>query len=371
MEANRLLQIVSGFKPDSDGMGDFSRLLGDALWRSNGIQSHYAVYRTPRSPLSTEEIAPNTISYAEHPDPETFLRDILRVSGEGNFSHALLHYGPYAYSRDGKPAHFAETILELAKTMRVLVFFHETYAIGKPWKRAFWTGGEQRRALAMLLSCMEAGFTSTSPYMQRLQELSAESSSLHRVRIFSNVGEPDHLKPLNERARRLVVFGRISTRLDLYRNHAQTLAQICTMLGIESVEDAGAGDDAAIPPSIGSAAVKKHGWMSESLLSNLLADSVAGVVAYSPDYWDKSGVLAAYAAHGIVPILVQEDRWHEQEPDALPFVTVDELAHISGPGSIIEPAKLASIADNAHRYYIENQSVDCCVQTILPYLRQK
>src|SRR5580698_1838259 len=178
METRSILQIVSGFKPSVDGMGDFSRRLGATLWKQNSIQSHFLVYRSPKTPLDTEEILPNTLSYPAEPSPSTLRDHIAKLRSEHNFDCVLLHYGPYAYSRDGKPAAFTHVIEELAQTMRVLIFFHETFSSGMPWKRAFWTRPEQRKSVATLLRIAGSAFMSNPRYKARSQSLNTSAREI-------------------------------------------------------------------------------------------------------------------------------------------------------------------------------------------------
>jgi len=364
MQSRSILQIVSGFKPSVDGMGDFARRLGDALWQSSQIRSHFLVYRTPDAPFDASEIVPNTLSYAAEPSPPAFIEEVDRLQQGHRFDCVLFHYGPYGYSRTGEPMDLVHEIQDLAEDTRILVFFHELYASGMPWKRAFWTNREQRDCVARLLKLAEASFTSNGKYMQRLKRLGVSNGHLTKIPIFSNIGEPQRLRALSQRSRQLVIFGQLVTRLRLYREHRQALENICRKLRIQKVVDVGSGRSRHTPDSLAGAKVRSTGWMDEHQLSDLMADSVAGVVGYWPDVWEKSGVIAAYQAHALLPILVELEPRNIPAPTYLPYILADDISGLATVNGMVSDASMQQIADAAHNYYMIHQSVHRCAEVI-------
>lgn len=368
MPAQSILQIVSGFKPSVDGMGDFARRLGDALHRHSGIRSHFLVYRTPKTAFDPDEIRaeiqPNTLSYPGEATPPAAAEAIAELRRTRDFGCALLHYGPYGYSSIGEPAAFVALIEELARSLPVLVFFHETFASGVPWKRAFWTSRQQRSSMIRLLELAQVSFTSNAKYMRRLEAVSHSVRPLVKIPIFSNIGEPANLQPLADRSRQLVIFGQLVTRIRLYREQRQALEAICRKLRIESIVDVGSGQSPHIPATLAEIPVQSRGWMDENTLSLLMADSVAGIIGYWPDVWEKSGVLAAYQAHALVPILVELEPRHIPAPSYLPYILPDEVLRLSDKENSVPDAVLQKIADASHAYYMQYQSVNRCAEVI-------
>jgi hypothetical protein len=275
-----------------------------------------------------------------------------------------LHYGSYAYSHIGEPAAFVQAIEELAQDTRVLVFFHELYASGMPWKRAFWTNRQQRESVGKLLRLASDAFTSNAKYMQRLEKLNVAQRKLMKVPIFSNVGEPGGLRPLDQRSRQLVIFGQLPTRIRLYRERRRVLENVCQKLRIERVVDVGSGQSPHIPNKLADAEVRSTGWMDERQLSDLMADSIAGIVGYWPDVWEKSGVIAAYQAHALLPILVELEPRHIPAPPYLPYVLAEEIANRAAIDGTLSDTGIQQIADTAHDYYLRNQSVHRCAEAI-------
>ena len=345
-----------------DGVGDFARILGEALWRQHGIRTHFLVYRKPNQPIDPQQIAPCSISYCEEPIAEACSEALNTVLKHNAFHSALLQFVPYGYSPQGTPSSFVQSMVELSRKLDLHVFFHETWAEGPPWKRAFWTKREQMAGVRLLMESCESSFTSTELYRKRLQSVAPASSESARVRIFSNMGEPVDVTPLSERERRLVIFGQLPTRLRIYRRRA-VLDELCHKLKITSVADVGSGTDAAIPNEIAGIGVVRFGRLAEQEVSHLLSTSLAGGIEYSSDYWAKSGVIAAYAAHGILPIFFSEwgDLVSERE---VPFIDVRDLLAQSQDGNPIPDSILSDIANRSHQLYREHQSVARAAEVI-------
>jgi hypothetical protein len=184
------------------------------------------------------------------------------------------------------------------------------------------------------------------------------------IPIFSNIGEPDGLRPLDQRSRQVVIFGQLATRIRLYRDHRRDLERVCKKLGIETIIDVGSGQSPHIPTTLAGIPVRSAGWMDERQLSNLMADSIAGIVGYWPDVWEKSGVIAAYQAHALVPILVESSQRRIPAPPYLPYVLAADIAELVDKGGTVSNASLQQIADASHSYYVRNQSVHHCAEVI-------
>jgi hypothetical protein len=104
--------------------------------------------------------------------------------------------------------------------------------------------------------------------------------------------------------------------------------------------------------------------MDEHQLSDLMADSVAGVVGYWPDVWEKSGVIAAYQAHALLPILVELEPRNIPAPTYLPYILADDISGLATVNGMVSDASMQQIADAAHNYYMIHQSVHRCAEVI-------
>jgi hypothetical protein len=362
VERASILQIVSGFKPSLDGMGDFARLLGDALYRQHQIRSHFAIFKPAKSPLDPAEIAPNTFSYPASTDLAAFARAIESLAASGSYSCALLHYGPYGYSPKGHPAPLVDAMEQLTARLPLITFFHESYSSGPPWKRAFWTHREQRASAERLQRLSKASFTSNAKYMARMEPAQPAGRPLQRIPIFSNMGEPAAL-PLAARKRQLIIFGQLATRIRLYQTR-DMLPSLCRWLRIESIVDIGSGSDPSIPDAITGIPLRRAGFLDDTAVSALLSESIAGVVGYWPDVWEKSGVIAAYEAHALLPVLVSLEQRLLPKPAYAPYVELEDLARLRNAEGYIPDEVLQGIVDASHAYYLANQSITHCADSI-------
>lgn len=361
MGADGLIQIVSGFAPDVDGMGDFSRRLADELWKQKHIRSHIVVYRRPRQAAVAPEAESYRVSYPDTATPEDCYRHVVELVGSSVSRPVLLHWGPYAYTSDGLPVPFAEMIKNLSRRVRLLTLFHETWAQDWPWKRAFWTAHSQRAAVERILQSSTAAFTSSIFFERRLDTLNVGDVPIGRLRIFSNIGEISDPKPLRARTRRLVVFGQKNTREALFRNHAKRLQSAIRNLGLDSILDVGSGNSSLIPDHLGTTPVERAGYLSETRLSELLSDSVGGALQYGSEVWEKSGVLATYQSHGMVPILAPRVKDSFRPFPEMPFVLLKDLSHARHR---MDEKDLQLLADRSYRYYMKEVSVDRAVEQI-------
>lgn len=367
MKTTSIVQIVSRFQPDVDGMGDFSRRLGASLWSRHSIKSHFVVYRRPEQRLDPSLIFPNTISYPPMPTPSSLLTHMHDVKAKYSFDTVLLHYGPYAYSRIGRPKAFTEAIRSLSDVTNLLVYFHELYASAKqPWRRAFWTSREQQKSVSQLMAQAKTCITSNSEYISKLERINTRGIPLLKMPVFSNVGEPQFLKPLALRAQQMVIFGRYENRARLYLDHGDRLINICKGLGINLIADVGS-HGASIPEHLAQISVQRFGRLDDDRLSSVLANSVVGVIGYWPDVWEKSGVMAAYQAHAMIPVLVPLEKRRTPAPDFVPYLLAEDFNELN-PKEMEFSTKMQSFADAAHRYYMDHQSVTCCTDAIADHL---
>jgi hypothetical protein len=121
-----------------------------------------------------------------------------------------------------------------------------------------------------------------------------------RVRpVFSNVGEPADIPSWDDRHAGLVVFGSAATRtraLLALRGRDVALRR----LGITHLVEAGEGR--AEIDDRGSFATRHLGRLSTPELGKVLLSARFGLLHYPGRHLGKSGVFAAYAAHGCVAV---------------------------------------------------------------------
>ena len=170
---------------------------------------------------------------------------------------------------------------------------------------------------------------------------------MEALAVPSNVGEPLEPGELVTRAKSMVVFGQPGSRKRSYATQMAALQRACERLGISEVQDVGESFD-GMPERVGSVPVSRHGVLGARDLSLLLADCVAGFVAYPRAFLAKSGVFAAYCAHRLMPVLPSVDR----RPDADGIVGGVHYLSVDGKrGGEATAENAQAIADAAWKWY--------------------
>lgn len=189
------------------------------------------------------------------------------------------------------------------------------------------------------------------------------SQPVHRLSIFSNMGEPDTVPSLIERKHRIVIFGG-SARRRVYQNSLKALVQSCETLGIEEICDIGPPLHLKETMDFSGIPLVEMGFQSQESISQILLTSIAGCLDYTPFPGDlsKSGVFAAYCAHGMLPICTC---YNPSEADGLHlhqhYLSLDEDL------TVLDPTALQTIATSAHQWY-QSHSLSATASQFAHYL---
>ena len=295
MIAKDLVQITPTLPPVFNGLGDYADLLGSALG-ARGRPGRYVVTDTTWSGTR-----PDAVRLAAR-TPEALVAALAESEA------VVLHYVNYAYDpQRGWPLWLIDGLTQaraLRPQMRLAVCFHETWAFGPPWRKAFWFMPRQRQCALHLARLAQQVWTSNGHYARRVDGLRAPDAARCVVMpVCSNVGEPVAPPPYAQRAPRLVCFGRPGNRVRAYRNGAAALARLCAAHGITGIDDVGAPIPAPDLPVIAGVTVTAHGALASSRISELLSAARFGLIDNGTGRLAKSGVFAAYASHGCAPVV--------------------------------------------------------------------
>ncbi|MGJ7490405.1 hypothetical protein [Variovorax sp. ZT4R33] len=220
----------------------------------------------------------------------------------------LLHFSGYGFQKRGVPTWLlAETERLRSRFTLFGVMFHELYAFGPPWRSAFWLSGVQRRIARKLAGQADFWLTNRDTAAQWLR-VQAPSAPGRVLPVFSNVGEPEALE--NEREAAIAVFGSEAIRAQSYAWNNGEIFRFAKRNNLRIHDIGKPMQDAALANTLAEAGVVKHGMLPSEQVSQLLASARYGALCYPPDHVGKSGVFAAYAAHGTCPILL----WKEWAP---------------------------------------------------------
>jgi len=279
-----LFQVVP---PGPGGVFDYLQCL-KAEWEAQGQASHVIAL--------SKELARQR-SLADR------VGDALPKPGRqnGRPCSVVLHFSGYGYGERGVCFWLLDELQALQaryrSAVRLVVVFHELFASGPPWRSAFWVSALQERIAVRLAAMADAIWTNTEQHASWLKTKTRPGIPLQVRPVFSNVGEPATVPPASERAAGAVVFGLASTRQRVFDALSGREAQL-RRLGVQELIEIGNG-----PASSGNSTTlpRRHlGRLEQRELSQLLQASRFGLLDYPSRYLGKSGVFAAYVAHGCV-----------------------------------------------------------------------
>jgi hypothetical protein len=342
----KLIAIVPRIPPVVDGVGDYALSLARLLRDNVGVTTQFIV---------TDAAWPGT-DHAEgfearrlssHSTDE--LLNLLERDSNGD-GQVLLHYEGYGYATRGCPVWLVNALerWRLVSNKRSLVtLFHELYANGPPWTSSFWLSPLQKSLATRLARASDQCMTSLERYARAVEEMSGKpANTVTSLPVFSSIGEPESTRPLNARRRRLVVFGTRGRRIEVYKRSADDLNRICRRLGIEEIVDIGRSVDYNID-SVVDVPVVTCGELPGAEVSELLLDSVAGVIDYPASMLGKSTIFAAYCSHRVIPIIANYS-------DPVPAEGLEQDRHYWLTDVDSESVDLATgqvLADNALAWY--------------------
>ena len=230
--------------------------------------------------------------------PDTPLADY----GDGDI---LLHFSGYGYQARGVPGWLVKRLRQLKSEHRTIgIFFHELFASGPPWRSAFWLHVAQRKVAMDLAQLADFWITNRQGSANWLE--ARAPNALHAcLPICSNVGEPD--LPAQRDPAKVIVFGGAGSRAQAYRDMDEQFWGWCRMGALE-VHDIGPPLDPHLHQQLRQArAIHWHGALPAREVSRHLAEASYGVLSYPTPFVAKSGIFAAYCAHGMCPVLLASD----------------------------------------------------------------
>ncbi len=287
----RVLQIVPALPPTVCGVGDHALLLARSLRETHGIETIFAAVDL-KSPGELD-------GFQALPLPRS-AEALSTVCGD--IPRMLLHYVNYGYQKRGCPIWLLQGLRQwLAKDSdrRLVTMFHELYANGKPWQSSFWTHPLQK-AICRGTARASFGAVSNRVVSTAILERMRGDRKICHMPVYSNIGEPRQLPEFNTRKRRLILFGGEGWRRKALSVNLADLEAACQRWNITEGVEIGPGSTDPVEVGI---PWTKLGPRPAAEVSELMRTSMLGFICYTSDYLEKSGIFAAYAAHGLVPVL--------------------------------------------------------------------
>lgn len=215
-----------------------------------------------------------------------------------------LQYSGYGYSKRGAPLWMLSYLNSRRSSIRNFgIFFHELYAFGSPFGSAFWLSPVQRHIAASLARMADFWFTNREQSQRWLQQ-QAPNIPHATLPTISNVGELLVFNSIREPI--AVVFGGSSLRHKTWRMAENFIFDWATENGLTLHDIGPSMQDPELEKTLNRHKVFRHGLLDAVKVGQILANSTFGIVSYPVEYVAKSGVFAAYCAHGVTPILISE-----------------------------------------------------------------
>lgn len=353
----RLVQIAPSVM-GGGGLADYARLVGLGL-DGSGVEGGFLVV-DQGDEARTASLGLPVVAMAGK-SSQTLAYELAATSA----TTVLLHFVGYAYGNRGLCGWLVDGLARWKggdAGRRLLVMFHELWAFGPPWRSSFWTNLSQRRIARQLARLADAWVTNTSVHAARLRSIAAVDRLAAVLPVFSNVGELALPTPLRDRAPVAVVFGQPPLRCRIHRQMSR-FVPVLAAAGVERILDIGeplkdGEKQASVLP------VERRGFLSAGAASSVLATARLGLLTYPHASLAKSGVLAAYAAHGVVPVV---DGTAAGAQDGLVHgETVVRLG--AGTDGVLGLDFLARIAVGARRWYAahdRSRTVECWRDLVL------
>lgn len=220
----------------------------------------------------------------------------------------ILHFSPYGYQKRGVALWLAEAWKQLSSNLRIprrIVMFHEVAASSSPLQSAFWLRPLQHRVARSLL--FNSDFVMTNCELNR-REIQRSSRSVNAnvpiLPVFSNFGEPSELRSFSARERQIILFTSNLASQHGIKDIWSELQNAVVQAGAQRIVMIG---KSVVIPSEFSVPVYQTGFLTMEQVSQMLAESAFGFAFVGPQLFAKSGIFAAFAAHGVIPLVPVPD----------------------------------------------------------------
>lgn len=344
-----VLQIVPHQPGTFDGVGDYALNLARALAADHGITTTFLV-AGKTSVTSIEGYA--VITGLDQGEAGALAQ---------KYEHVILHYVNYGYQARGVPFSLRAFVKELRSQLRGrwMTMFHELYASGPPWKSAFWLRPLQVRIAREMIDASTACVVSNTPIEAAIHAYDPRKK-VYLAPVMSNFGEPELGDFAAASPKRWAICGGtalIGRSLALFEQLHHLIPEAFTP---EHLDIVGGREEISIRTALDRLSRSRPGLschyypeVSAERASEILRLSSFGWIDYfgAGKMWPgmvlKSGVFAAFCAHGIVPVLSHREGPIAVNSDALPgpyFITPEAI-------NFPAPAPLREMQQEIYNWY--------------------
>ncbi|PQJ35067.1 hypothetical protein BSZ35_11095 [Salinibacter sp. 10B] len=299
----RLIHIAPELPPTVGGVADYTTILSRRLVEvSAGAVKPVLVHANKESTEDIEGDFP-VFDLSGQCSATELAETVQRLADEvKGRAVVLLEYSGYGYAKRGAPLWLVRGLRRACGDdgMPLVTVFHEISASGPIWRSSFWLTPVHRWVAKQLVQLSERVFVNRPSGVKQLQQWTPRPSTVVFQPVFSNVGEPDTRTPLDHRDRYAVVFCGKQEK-DMLYSRSESLSRVLDAGQVDRLVDIGPRPEHIPDLTIRH---KIKGIQSAKQVSRWLAGARLGFAHRRLDLLTKSGVVAAYLAHGVPPVVL-------------------------------------------------------------------
>lgn len=345
MSERPILQIVPQLPGTLDGVGDYALNLARELSARHGLTTTFAVAR--ETPVKEKE-GFRVISGLGDSAAGSLARDC---------HHVILHYVNYGYQARGIPFHLRRFARELRGQLRGrwVTTFHEIYASGPPWKSEFWLRPFQVRIARDLIDLSDSCVVS-NPTIEREIHRHDAGKKVYLAPVMSNFGEPTLSDFGSAWPKRWAICGgnaSIARSLLSFERVHQLIPDDFRPDRLDVIGGRNESSLRALMERLSGLSCHYHPEVTAAEASALLAQCSFAWIDYFgrgkmwPGMVLKSGIFAACAAHGVVPILSHQEGPFAVDGDPFPGPWFMTSSAVKFPA----PEQLPEVREKIYAWY--------------------
>lgn len=284
----RVLQIVPRLRPEVCGVGDYALTLAEECRARHGFDTQFLVL-DPRW-AHGNQIAGFPVTSVDARLPA----DVSRMVRASDCDVAVLQYSGYGFHKRGTPVWLPRGLTD--SHLPLLTMFHELFATGPVNSSAFWLSPVMRLLARQLAGLSQRVLTNREASAQWL------GGGATALPVFSSLGETRPPVVMSAREPWLAVFGYQARGHPWYW---ERLRHLVDKLKPSRVVALGRSC-ASVKAACGDVPCQETGVLPADAVSRWLARCRFGFFSYPPAFLGKSGILAAYMAHGLCTVLADD-----------------------------------------------------------------
>ena len=290
-----LFVLVPDLPPNINGLGHYAYILSNQLKLDHpSIKIEFIVAGNPF--YEFKDFSGFKVHVLEKQNSKSLYEILERV----NSRVIHLHYVGYGYAKRGVPFWLYHGLHKWSQKDENLLFttFHELYASSNfLFTSSFWNQFLQKYICKNIYLISNCVITSRESFKKVLLDFDPYIN-ISVLPVFSNFGEMKHFNNIESKEKGLIVLGSKETRFNVYIKFQKELNIICQNYAINNIIDIGPKFDKLPKLNV---PIIELGILEPDQISNLLSKNLFGIIAgHSSECFAKSGIFAAYAAHGII-----------------------------------------------------------------------